>query len=70
MIRSVLIVLRDKGAVVIPKEWDGEYVLGEINRWLASNYFETSRLIEHSSFALEGIVGAKVRAIVLEKVPS
>lgn len=64
MIRTAIGVLTEKGGVVLPQEWDAEYTLTEMNVWLRSNFLR-GKLVEHTSLGAEGIVGAKVRAIVL-----
>lgn len=64
LLRTAIQILVEQGAVVLPAEWDAEYALTEMNVWLRTN-FTRGKLVEHTSLGAEGIVGAKVRAIVL-----
>lgn len=64
ILRTALGVLTEQGAVVFPPEWDEEYAITELNVWLRTS-LKQAKLVRHSSFALEGLVGAKVCAAVL-----
>lgn len=64
MLRETIGLLQSNGVVVLPKEWDAEFVTTEVNVWLRTN-FKKGKLVEQASLGAEGIVGAKVHAILL-----
>lgn len=66
-LRHAIHILKEKGVIVVPREWDAAYALREINVWLRTSFLYGD-LIEHTSLSAEGIVGFKVRAIVLKRM--
>lgn len=65
-IREVISILNDHGLCVLPREWDAEHVLAEVNERIKANFLR-AELKVHGSLALEGLVGARCKALLLKR---
>lgn len=69
LLRAVIETLQGNGVCVVPKEWDREYLVTEVNVRLRTNLQRCS-LVSHTSFSFAGILGEKVYALKLARIDS